>query len=88
MTTVDTTTVWAPQRKMIRDELKRREWSQAMLAHKIGVTEKHMSQMLTGKADGSLEHWVHMAAVLGMEWHLRPSLEGLRRLAHANRNRG
>jgi|SRR5882672_3039596 len=72
MTTVDTTTAWAPQRRQVRQALQRQGLSQARLAHKIGVTEKHISQMLTGKADGKTEMWVAMAKVLGLEWQLRP----------------
>ena len=79
---------WAPQRQMVRDELKRQGISQGELARRIGASEKHLSQMLTGAADGRLELWVRIAAELDLEWHLRPSLESLRRPAHANRNRG
>jgi transcriptional regulator with XRE-family HTH domain len=72
MTTIDTTTAWAPQRRAIREELKRQEMKQSELARKIGVTDKHMSQMLNGKTDGRVGHWVAMASALGMEWQLRP----------------
>lgn len=71
MTTYDTTTAWAAQRLAIRRELKRQEMSQAELARRIGITTKHMSQMLTGVMDGRLELWVAMADALGLEWQLR-----------------
>lgn len=72
MTTVDTTTVWAPQRRQVREALQTQGMSQAKLARRIGVTEKHVSQMLTGAIDGKIVLWVAMAKVLGLEWQLRP----------------
>jgi transcriptional regulator with XRE-family HTH domain len=72
VTTVDTTTAWAPQRKQVRDALAAQGMSQAKLARRIGISPKHLSQMLTGASDGKLDHWAAMARELGLEWQLRP----------------
>lgn len=44
------------------DELGR---PQAWLAGEVGFSQKHVSMMLTGLADGSFEAWDRMAAAVG-----------------------
>lgn len=53
--------------------------SQVQLATDLGITPKHLNQMLTGAADGRLEIWVAIAGLLGMEWALMPRLNDRRR---------
>lgn len=43
-------TITEPCRIAIQNELARRGWTQADLARHIGMTQKHISQALTGKA--------------------------------------
>jgi transcriptional regulator with XRE-family HTH domain len=47
-----------------REGLDSRGWSQAELARVVGITEKHMSSVLTGKVPGSLPLWSNMLTVL------------------------
>lgn len=61
---------WLPQRAAVRREMKKAGINQAEMARRIGITAKHISQMLTGKTDGRVEHWAAIAAVLGMDWQL------------------
>jgi plasmid maintenance system antidote protein VapI len=56
--------------------------SQVQLAGDLGITTKHVNQMLTGRADGSLEIWVAMAGLLGMEWALMPRVNDRRKGTH------
>ena len=48
---------------------------QAWLAHKAGYSEKHVSQMLTGQAEGSLVAWEALLAVVG-RWPLTHPIRG------------
>lgn len=61
---------WAPQRAAVRAALKDVGLTQVQVARDLGISEKHLSQMLTGKADGSLRLWVEMVGLLGMTWQL------------------
>jgi len=49
----------------IKAGLARKGWSQADLAFAAGLSEKHLSQMLTGKVDGALSMWQHLIRSLG-----------------------
>lgn len=42
--------------------------SQAWLAAETGLTEKHVSMVLSGLSDGSFETWERFATALGDEW--------------------
>ena len=47
-----------------------REWTQRMLARRLGISDKHMSEMLNGHSALSL-HWMDRIAVeLGFDWTL------------------
>lgn len=72
MPSTNASRTWDPQRKAVRDALKARNMSQAQFARDLGITPKHLSQMLTGATDGRLELWVQMAELLGMTWQLTP----------------
>lgn len=41
----------------VRDALVARDWTQARLAREAGMTQKHVSELLTGSAQGSLDAW-------------------------------
>jgi len=70
---------WAPQRAAVRACMARDGISQVQLATDLGISPKHLSGMLTGRADGSLEIWVSVANLLGMQWALMPRLSDRRR---------
>lgn len=40
--------------------------SQVLIARDSGMSEKHVSQMLTGKVDGSLKAWQRMLDAAGL----------------------
>ena len=50
----------------IRAELEARGWSQRELAERAGLPQKQVSQILTGKIEGSLGVLERMAAVVGL----------------------
>jgi transcriptional regulator with XRE-family HTH domain len=50
----------------IRDELAASGLSQRDLARYMGLSEKHVSQVLTGKAVGSLDVLARMAEAVGL----------------------
>lgn len=56
--------------------LRRREvgLSQRQLCDLAGISEKHLSQMFTGHADGSLDMWDRLARVMGCQWVLTTAL--------------
>lgn len=54
----------------LRRDAHRAGIPQAELAARSGLTQKHVSQILTGKADGSFETWEKLAEVLGRRWHV------------------
>lgn len=54
--------------KVIAAKLIERGMSQADLAREMGVTPKHINQMLTGKATGSPGMLDYAAHTLGFEW--------------------
>ena len=55
---------------VINDRLVELGWSQADLAREMGVTPKHINQMLTGKATGSPGMLDYAAFVLDFEWSI------------------
>lgn len=61
----------------VREEIKsvmvQRGWSQVFLADALGFTEKHVSQMLTGKAGVTLETLGWIAEAAGSHWQLVPN---------------
>lgn len=61
----------ADLKRAIRRELKADGCTQADLAWYLGITPKHVSQMLTGSVDGRFELVERMAAAVGLE----PSIE-------------
>lgn len=63
---------WAPQREALRRALRDAGITQAQFARDLGITAKHLSQMLTGAIDGRTELWARMADALGMVWVLKP----------------
>jgi transcriptional regulator with XRE-family HTH domain len=54
----------------VRRDAHRAGIPQAELAARAGLTPKHVSQVLSGKADGSFEAWEKLAEVLGRSWHV------------------
>jgi len=55
----------SPPGDTIADLLEERDWTQAQLAECLGFTEKHVSQMINGKALIGEETAVKLANVLG-----------------------
>lgn len=53
---------------IITERLEALGWTQADLAREMGVTPKHINQMLTGKATGSPGMLDFAAFTLGFEW--------------------
>lgn len=41
--------------------------AQITLAQEVGITEKHMSQLMNGHASGSIEIWDKLLAAVGVE---------------------
>ena len=52
----------------VDDEMVRQGMTQAELARLAGFSQKHVSQMLTGKATGTVEAWDRLAEALGTDW--------------------
>jgi transcriptional regulator with XRE-family HTH domain len=50
--------------KAVRQGLIERGWSQAELARRAGISEKHLSQMLKGRTEGSLSMWDQLLTIL------------------------
>jgi hypothetical protein len=50
----------------VRRALRERNRSQRWLADRCGITEKHLSQMLTGSIDGSFSLWERVLAEVGL----------------------
>ncbi len=49
---------------LVRGGLRRHKWTQKQLAQKAQVSEQHLSQMLTGKVEGTLSTWQKLIDVL------------------------
>lgn len=58
MTEIQAFLVWLVRSKGVR---------QSVLARRSGLTQKHVSQMLTGKAEGSLSAWQALIDASRME---------------------
>lgn len=56
----------ADLKRAIRDELRADGCTQKDLARYLGITEKHVSQVLTGKVAGHLGMLERMAAAVGL----------------------
>lgn len=48
----------------VRDGMTENGWNQADLAFAANLSEKHLSQMLTGRVDGALSMWQHLLNTL------------------------
>ena len=55
----------SPPGHTIADLLEERNWTQTELAERLGVTRKHVSELLTGKAAISEANAIKLARVLG-----------------------
>lgn len=56
--------------RMLAEVIEREGLSQAEFARRVGASQKHVSQVLTGKAhayQATLDYW---AFVLGCEWRI------------------
>jgi hypothetical protein len=49
----------------VRAGLRESQGTQSWLAWKVGISEKHLSQMLTGRAEGSLPMWEALLVHVG-----------------------
>lgn len=65
-----TTVMHASMANTVRLMLKREGRTQSWLAVQAGLSEKHVSGMLTGLADGSFEAWERIADVFGCQWDI------------------
>jgi predicted XRE-type DNA-binding protein len=50
--------------ELLLSELRLQGVSQAWLADQAGITQKHVSQIMTGRADGSFALWDRMFSAL------------------------
>ena len=55
----------SPPGESISDIIEERCWSQSELAQRLGYTEKHVSQLLNGKAPLTMDAAVRLERVLG-----------------------
>jgi transcriptional regulator with XRE-family HTH domain len=44
-------------RRLVKEGTERHGWTQAQLAQQVGMSEKHLSRLMTGKTTGSLLAW-------------------------------
>lgn len=65
---------FAEVKRAIKTELRNDGATQADLAHYLGVTQKHVSRVLTGKQPGSPRFVSDMAAAVGLSF----AVEGAR----------
>lgn len=49
----------------VKEGLREQGWTQARLAAEAGITQKHLSQMLTGATEGSLTKWSTLLSRIG-----------------------
>ena len=56
----------------VREALLERNRSQRWLAARVGISEKHVSQMLTGSIEGSLDVWDDMLRELDLALAIVP----------------
>ena len=64
---------------VIIERLEELGWTQADLAREMGVTPKHINQMLNGKATGSPGMLDFVAHTLGFEWQVTAVENGSKR---------
>lgn len=66
------TTLHSILAKAVKKSLVETEMTQKSLAAKVGISEKHLSLMLNGKATGSLEVWDSLLNASGVQigWKL------------------
>lgn len=57
--------------------LQRHGVTQKTLAIRTGFSEKHVSRLLTGQAEGSFDAWERIAMALGTEWHVALGDQGV-----------
>lgn len=57
--------VQAELSRSISRQLKAMRWNQNRLAREAGVTAKHLSGMLNGQRQGTLDMWSRLFATLG-----------------------
>jgi len=43
---------------------------QVQLANKVGISEKHLSQLLTGKVEGSISMWNKLLTAVGITFEV------------------
>lgn len=55
----------SPPGNTIADLLEERNWTQAQLADRLGVSRKHVSELINGKAPISEANAIKLARVLG-----------------------
>jgi DNA-binding XRE family transcriptional regulator len=55
-------------RDAVKTEMRERGITQVQLSKMAGVSQKHLSQMFTGNAYGSLELWSKIAEVMDRRW--------------------
>jgi transcriptional regulator with XRE-family HTH domain len=56
--------------RLLLDALTDAGMTQAEFARRVGVTEKHVSRVMTGKQFASMETLDYWAFVLGRRWHI------------------
>lgn len=55
----------------VDEGMRRKNWTQARLAAEAGITQKHISQLLNGKVNGSVGVWSRLLVATGMMGRLR-----------------
>jgi len=56
----------------LRFDMRRRGWNQADLAFAANISEKHLSQLMTGKQEGTLTMWQHLFDTCAADGQSRP----------------
>lgn len=54
----------------LRLAIHRAKITQRELAERTGLTQKHISQLVTNQADGSFAVWDDLAQALGLRWRI------------------
>lgn len=57
-------------RALALNRMRYLDLSQRDVATRLGVSEKHVSQVLTGAASGSWDFWERLARVLRADWEI------------------
>jgi predicted XRE-type DNA-binding protein len=61
--------------KTVKAGLKQRNMSQGALARKIGITPKHVHEVLRGVASASVVVWDAMLAEAVIDWYESPEVQ-------------